>query len=1030
MSFATIKSWLRDTPKSKAARLAFDRLDDRIVPAASVFDLDSSFQGTANRPTNILGMSDDSRYVIFESKATNVVVGQQDLPETNDLFWRDLFTNETRMVTALPQFRADASGKVVGYDYGDTRLSPRSFTLQAIIDGVPLLPTFKEAVISGDGKFVAFSSQLSASRLIDQFITKAQSTDIADTTIYDSSNTLDVFRWQAGSGKLDLAGITTGSPDTANGKDDAFGNHGDSFNPSISSNGDYVGFVSTTAAWYTDMDGEPTSLTEGTIVDNRFSRDVFVTRFQPNSASKVAVLSASNAVIDETQFIRTFGHASADGVVVDPNGRYLAQDIRGVVVVEVSPIDPQTSPGAGVSIIGFTIDGGYGARRTTTINASTKNLNQEAYFHRTSIDLSNDVEARLLTTLASPSKLTFAGITSQGGTAQNVIIASNNVEAIVVSTSTGGAANSNGSFTTGTLQPNVGRQDLYYIRRGFDTADINILNNAALPSTAASTVIQDPTQYDISPNGRFVVFTQFSSQNSSKATQVFYNEVLPTFATGNKVQISVDLNGKEIAGNSNTPRVSRNGRFVTFASDADANLILGDTFTDLKNASDAFLVDLYAQPRAVIPANPTQLQRFQPLTTLLSSSQNNSRVTGNGASKNAFVGSLFAIPQNGGISPSTSDDSIGRAVFNSTARDLDPEFQPAHGGTASYVVSLPVGGLPPLVPPTQEPRTAVISGGRNAGVTKLTFSGDGTVSVGQRLTPYPGFTGEIRVAIGDFDKDGIEDTAVVPGPGGGPRVIVISGANDTRIADFMVFEDANSRFRGGVHIAAGDINGDGVPELILGADRGGGARVVIYDVFNKRNLADFFAYDPNFRGGVRVATGDFNGDGFTDVLTGAGEGGGPRVSAYDGRILGTTGKLSKFIDFFAFDNSLRNGVFVGGGDLNNDVFDDIVVGAGPGGGPRVTVFESQSVVSRPQSPDKILDFFAGSTGSRAGIRVAVKNVDGDGVSDIITGEGFGRESRFRSFSGGKLDGSGNPTEIDNSFIVFDDVNSRNGAWVG
>src|SRR5207302_7425832 len=93
------------------------------------------------------------------------IVGQSDIPDTNDLFWRDLQTGETQMVTALPPINDTY------YDYAASRLAPQSFALQAVVDGAPVLPSFNKAVISGDGQFVGFTSVVNASRLDQDFAT-------------------------------------------------------------------------------------------------------------------------------------------------------------------------------------------------------------------------------------------------------------------------------------------------------------------------------------------------------------------------------------------------------------------------------------------------------------------------------------------------------------------------------------------------------------------------------------------------------------------------------------------------------------------------------------------------------------------------------------------------------------------------------------------------------------------------------------------------------------------------------------------
>src|SRR4051794_30216787 len=80
--------------------------------------------------------------------------------------------------------------------------------------------------------------------------------------------------------------------------------------------------------------------------------------------------------------------------------------------------------------------------------------------------------------------------------------------------------------------------------------------------------------------------------------------------------------------------------------------------------------------------------------------------------------------------------------------------------------------------------------------------------------------------------------------------------------------------------------------IAAGADAGGGPRVTLINRATGAVTQDFFAYDPKFAGGVRVALGDFNGDGNADVVTAPGPGGGPHIKVFDG----TNGKLLR--EFF------------------------------------------------------------------------------------------------------------------------------------
>src|SRR5438552_4479324 len=82
-------------------------------------------------------------------------------------------------------------------------------------------------------------------------------------------------------------------------------------------------------------------------------------------------------------------------------------------------------------------------------------------------------------------------------------------------------------------------------------------------------------------------------------------------------------------------------------------------------------------------------------------------------------------------------------------------------------------------------------------------------------------------------------------------------------------------FMGGVRVAAADVNGDHVADIVTAAGPGGGPHVRVLDGATGHESLGFYAYDSTFPGGVFVATGDLDGDGVAEIVTGAGEGGGP-----------------------------------------------------------------------------------------------------------------------------------------------------------
>src|SRR5262249_35929987 len=146
--------------------------------------------------------------------------------------------------------------------------------------------------------------------------------------------------------------------------------------------------------------------------------------------------------------------------------------------------------------------------------------------------------------------------------------------------------------------------------------------------------------------------------------------------------------------------------------------------------------------------------------------------------------------------------------------------------------------------------------------------------------------------------------------GGAPQVQVFDGKTGALLSNFFAFNAPT--FKGGVRVAAGDTNGDGKAEVICAAGTGGGPQITIHDASARRKLSNFFAMTPVFTGGLFVAAGDLNGDGKADIIAGAGPGGGPQVSLFNG------GSLALINNFFAFTPTFTGGVRVGYADANRN----------------------------------------------------------------------------------------------------------------
>jgi hypothetical protein len=351
------------------------------------------------------------------------------------------------------------------------------------------------------------------------------------------------------------------------------------------------------------------------------------------------------------------------------------------------------------------------------------------------------------------------------------------------------------------------------------------------------------------------------------------------------------------------------------------------------------------------------------------------KVPGSGTQSLTLTGTLDAV--NAALAGLTYRPAAGFYGSDTITATVGDDGTGGAGGPLSSAVSVPVD----VAFDVTRHRFAVGAETGGGPVVRVVNAGGDTQSTFFAYDPT--FRGGVHVATGDLTGDGITDIVTGAGVDGAPLVNVFDGATGKLMGTFYAFDPA---FRGGVHVAVGDVTGDGTPDIIVGAGDGGAPQVAVFDGKTFRLIASFYAFDPSFRGGVNVAAGDLDGDGRAEVVAGAGSGGAPQVAVFDGR----TGKV--LASYYAFDPSFRDGVNVAVGDLDGNGKAEVIAGAGEGGAPQVAVFAGLT-------GDVLRSFFAFGEAFRGGVSVTTADVNGDHKADLIVGTGSGDINEVRVLNG-------------------------------
>ena len=240
---------------------------------------------------------------------------------------------------------------------------------------------------------------------------------------------------------------------------------------------------------------------------------------------------------------------------------------------------------------------------------------------------------------------------------------------------------------------------------------------------------------------------------------------------------------------------------------------------------------------------------------------------------------------------------------------------------------------------------------------------------------------------------------------GTPTVSLVDPLSGDLINQFHVYE---TQFAGGVRTAIADMNGDGVDDIVVAPGEGRVAEVRVFDV-SGTEMSEYRLrpFGPSFLGGVNIALGDVDGDGVNDLI--AAQSRGSTVSIFRGN--SESGwETSPFRSYTPYGSTHLAGVNVAIADIgeitngtinqidSKDGRSELVIGTGAG------AVKPVQIVDVSGNPTVVAVLAADSVVDSSGVQLSTGLYDDDSVDDIFVSSGRGVNARTDVYQAFRQDG--------------------------